>query len=78
LKSYGGSPENTRGIVNTLLYAAGAAGAAVAFLWLTNLLFRLTIERLSTGSILGFLVGSLILVKLSANICSVNICNVTT
>ena len=59
-------PENTRGIVNALLYAAGAAGAAVAFLWLTNLLFRLTIGRLSTGSVLGFVVGSLIVISLTS------------
>ena len=56
-------PENTRGILSTLLFAAGAAGAAVAFLWLTNLLFRLTIVRLSTGPILVFVIGSLVVVS---------------
>ncbi len=52
-------PENTRGILNSLLYAAAAAGSAVAFLWLTNLLFRVTIERLAAESILVFVLGSL-------------------
>ena len=52
-------PENTRGILNSLLYAAAAAGSAVAFLWLTNLLFRVTIERLAAGSVLVFVLGSL-------------------
>ncbi|MFI5368420.1 MAG: chloride channel protein, partial [Spirochaetia bacterium] len=52
-------PENTRGILNSLLYAAAAAGSAVAFLSLTNLLFRVTIERLAAGSVLVFVLGSL-------------------
>ncbi len=59
-------PENTRGILNTLLYAAGAAGAAVAFLWLTNLLFRVTIQRLAGGSVLQFVVGSLLVVSFTS------------
>ncbi|MGO9309624.1 MAG: chloride channel protein [Spirochaetia bacterium] len=52
-------PENTRGILTTVLYAVAAAGTAVAFLWLTNLLFRVTIERLAAGSLLVFVLGSL-------------------
>ncbi|HVO40380.1 MAG TPA: chloride channel protein [Spirochaetia bacterium] len=52
-------PESTRGILNTLLFAAASACSAVAFLWLTNLLFSITIERLSAGSLLTFLLGSL-------------------
>jgi len=59
-------PENTRGILQTLLYAAGAAGAAVAFLWLTNLLFRVTIVRLSTEPVPVFVIGSLIVVSLTS------------
>ncbi len=59
-------PENTRGILNTLLFAAGAAVAAVAFLWLTNFLFRVTIERLSTGPVLTFVLGSLLVVTLTS------------
>jgi CIC family chloride channel protein len=52
-------PENTRSIFNTVFYAAAAAGSAVAFLWLTNFLFRVTIERLAAGSVLLFILGSL-------------------
>ena len=52
-------PETTRGLLDALLYAVIAAGSAVAFLWLTNLLFRLTIERLATDSLPVFLLGSL-------------------
>ncbi len=52
-------PENTRGILTTVVYAAAAAGSAVAFLWLTNLLFRVTIERLAAGSLPLFVLGSL-------------------
>ncbi len=52
-------PENTRSIINSVLYAVTAAGSAVAFLWLTNLLFRATIERLAAGSVLLFVLGSL-------------------
>ena len=52
-------PETTRGLLNALLYAVVAAGSAVAFLWLTNLLFRVTIARLATGSLLVFVLGSL-------------------
>ena len=52
-------PENTRGILNSVLYAIAAAGSAVAFLWLTNLLFRVTIQRLAAGSLLVFVLGSL-------------------
>ncbi len=59
-------PENTRGILSTLLFAAAAAGAAVAFLWLTNLLFRVTIVRLSTGPALVFVIGSLIVISLTS------------
>jgi chloride channel protein, CIC family len=59
-------PENTRGILSTLLFAAGAAGAAVAFLWLTNLLFRVTIVRLSTEPVLVFIIGSLIVISLTS------------
>src|SRR5271157_429545 len=51
--------ENTRSILNALLYAVAAAGSAVAFLWLTNLLFRVTILRLAAGSPLVFVLGSL-------------------
>ena len=57
--SLGRIPENTRGILNTVFYAATAAGSAVAFLWLTNLLFHVTIERLASGSLLLFILGSL-------------------
>ncbi len=59
LSSFRQIPENSRGIVNTLLYAAAAAGSAVAFLWLTNLLFRATILQLAMGSPLVFVLGSL-------------------
>ncbi|MGA2479818.1 MAG: chloride channel protein, partial [Spirochaetia bacterium] len=52
-------PENTRGIFNTLLFAAAASGSAVAFLWTSNLLFRVTIERLATLPLLAFVLGSL-------------------
>jgi hypothetical protein len=58
--------ENTPGILSTLLLAAGAAGASVAFLWLTNLLFRLTIVRLSTGPILVFVIGSQVVISLTS------------
>jgi CIC family chloride channel protein len=57
--SLGRLPENTRGILNTVFYAATAAGSAVGFLWLTNLLFHVTIERLASGSLLLFILGSL-------------------
>ncbi|HUI72931.1 MAG TPA: chloride channel protein [Spirochaetia bacterium] len=59
-------PDDTRGILQTLLFAAGAAGAAVAFLWLTNLLFKLTIIRLSTGPVWVFVVGSLIVISFTS------------
>ena len=52
-------PENTRGILNSVLYAAAAAGSAVAFLWLTNLLFRVTIERPAAASAPVFVLGCL-------------------
>ncbi len=52
-------PETTRSLLNAFLYAVVAAGSAVAFLWLTNLLFRVTIERLAAGSLLVFVLGSL-------------------
>ena len=58
--------ENTRGILATLLFAAGAAVAAVAFLWLTNLLFRLTIVQLSTGPVLLFILESLAVVSFTS------------
>ena len=59
-------PESTRGILFTLLFAAGAAGGAVAFLWLTNLLFRLTITRLSTEPVLVFVIGSLLVISFTS------------
>ena len=59
-------PENTRGIFYTLLFAAGAAGAAVAFLWLTNLLFQVTIVRLSMEPALVFIIGSLIVISVTS------------
>ncbi len=59
-------PENTRGILQSLLYAAAAGGAAVAFLWLTNLVFRVTILRLSTLSPVVFVVGSFCVITLTS------------
>jgi CIC family chloride channel protein len=52
-------PESTRGILIALLYAAAAAGSAVAFLWLSNFVFRMTIERLASTPLLVFVLGSL-------------------
>ncbi len=52
-------PEDTRGVIASFIYAAAAAASAVSFLWLTNLLFHVTIERLATLSPLTFIVGSL-------------------
>ncbi len=59
-------PENTRGILNTLLYAAAAGGAAVAFLWTTNLLFHVTIERLARESTLTFVIGSFVVISVTS------------
>jgi CIC family chloride channel protein len=59
-------PENTRGILQSLLYAAAAGGAAVAFLWLTNLVFRVTIVRLSGLSPLVFVIGSFCVITLTS------------
>lgn len=52
-------PEDTRGLLYSFLYAGAAAGSAVAFLWLTNLLFHVTIEKLATLSPIAFILGSL-------------------
>jgi CIC family chloride channel protein len=59
-------PEDTRGILQSFLYAVAAAGSAVAFLWLTNLLFHATIERLATLSPLSFVLGSLAVVGVTS------------
>ena len=59
-------PENTRGILHTLLFAAAAAGSAVAFLWLTNLLFRVTIQRVASGPPLRFVIGSLLVISITS------------
>ena len=59
-------PENTRGILQSLLYAAAAGAAAVAFLWLTNLIFRETILRLSTLRPLVFVVGSFCVIAVTS------------
>ena len=59
-------PENTRGILHTLLFAAAAAGSAVAFLWLTNLLFRVTIQSVASGSPLRFVIGSLLIISITS------------
>ena len=61
-------PENTRGILQSLLYAVAAGGAAVAFLWTTNLVFRETITRLSRLSPAAFVIGSFSVITLSAAI----------
>ena len=54
--------ENSRGLLMTLAYAALAAGSAIAFLWLTNLVFHVGIEKLSTLSLPTFVLGSLAVV----------------
>ena len=59
-------PESTRGIFVSLLYAAAAAGSAVAFLWLSNLLFRMTIERLASASLTVFVLGSLGVISITS------------
>ncbi|HET6451245.1 MAG TPA: chloride channel protein [Spirochaetia bacterium] len=61
-------PENTRGILQSVLYAAAAGGAAVLFLWLTNLVFRETIIRLSGLPPLTFVIGSLCVITLTATV----------
>jgi H+/Cl- antiporter ClcA len=52
-------PEDTRGLVSTVIFAASAGGSAVAFLWLTNLVFHLGIERLAAASPFVFVSASL-------------------
>jgi chloride channel protein, CIC family len=59
-------PENTQGVLNAIFFAVAAAGSAVAFLWLTNLVFRLTIERLAAGSPLVFVLGSLGVISITS------------
>ena len=59
-------PENTRGILQSVLYAAAAGAAAVAFLWLTNLVFRQTIIRLSSLSTAAFVIGSFLVITLTS------------
>ena len=52
-------PENSRGLISTIAFAAAAGASAVAFLWLTNVVFRLGIERLTGASPLVFAAESL-------------------
>jgi CIC family chloride channel protein len=59
-------PEDTRGVLYSFLYAGAAAGSAVAFLWLTNLLFHITIEKLATLSPFTFILGSLGVISLTS------------
>jgi chloride channel protein, CIC family len=51
-------PENTRDLVSTIGFAAASGLSAVAFLWLTNLVFQSGIERLATLSPVIFIAGS--------------------
>ena len=59
-------PENSQNIFNAIVFSVASAGSAVAFLWLTNLLFRLTIERLARGSLLLFVLGSLGVISITS------------
>ncbi len=59
-------PENTRRLLASIVFAAVAGGAAVAFLWLTNLVFRIGIERLSTLSPIAFVFGSLCIISVTS------------
>lgn len=53
-------PEGYRALVTTIACAVVAAGSAVAFLWLTNVLFDLSFVRFAQGSRLGFAWKSLV------------------
>ncbi len=59
-------PENTRGLLAAVVFAAAAAGSAVAFLWLTNLVFHVGIERLSYSSPIVFVVGSFCIITVTS------------
>ena len=62
LSSFRALPENSRNLLAAVVFAAAAGGSAVAFLWLTNLVFNVGIERLSSASPLVFVGGSLAII----------------
>jgi CIC family chloride channel protein len=55
-------PENARSLVQTAIFSLAAALSAVAFLFLTNLLFSRTFLELSGGSKLSFAVSSFVVI----------------
>ena len=58
--------DNTRALLLNLAYAAVAAGASVAFLTLTNLAFRVGIQRLADLSFPAFALSSLLVILVTS------------